>query len=71
MTEPLRYCHEGIEFGTSRARSPPCPVDHNRNLSHQLTQRIMNPLCSLNKSLIVRLTGDYLDTGQERAHLAL
>jgi len=31
----------------------------------------MNPLCSLNKSRVIGLTWDYVDTGQERAQVAL
>jgi hypothetical protein len=62
---------EGIEFETSPARSPPCSVDDNRHLSQQPAQRIMNTLCSLNESWVVRLIGDYIDTGEDRAQVAL
>ena len=46
-------------------------VDDNRHLGQQFVQRIMNTLCSLNESGIVRLIGDHIDIGEHRAQFAL
>jgi hypothetical protein len=62
---------KGIEFETSSARSPPCSVGDNGHLSQQLAQRIMNTLGGLNERRVVRLIGDHVDTGKDRAQVAL